>query len=1015
MSLITWSRPLLPILAGLVAAAAIVSATWFISVSEYERQAQAERLDTLRQMSAVLAQLEASLTSRAALAKSIASYVATHGEIDHETFRSFVEGSVAGDPIIRNISLLKGTVIVDVYPRKGNEKAIGTDLAKVPGQRETVQRVIETRGAAIAGPLELLQGGMGIVFRIPIFLTPKGKPLGSGDYWGQTSVEIMLDALLKKVGIFDPPSVLKYALRGKDGLGAEGAIFWGDEEQFQSNPVVLDVILPGGAWQMAAMPATGWYSQGAWNFWHWGIGCFCSIFAGWITWSFLVAKQKFQQRLYLQRSLMEKAQESEAKYRTIFESSNDAMFIIKGDKITDCNTASLQMFGCARHQMLEKPPYMFSPQVQMDGKDSRSKVHEKITAARSGQPQFFERKHYRYDGMPFDAEVSLNSLEVHGKMIVQATIRDITDRKRAEDEIKKSLSLLSSTIESTADGILVVDNDEKITAFNQRFLDLWRIPQDIIEPSDANMVLAFLLDQLLNPEALTNIFKVLHAKPEIDSFDTLESKDGRIFEHYSRPQKIADTIVGRVWNFRDVTEPKKAEGELSAARDELELRVKERTHTLAKANQDLELEIGERTRTEQELKESHNSLKASLAEASVLRVQAEAASAAKSEFLANMSHELRSPLTAVIGFSDLLGDQLFGRLNEKQSGYVREISDAGHHLLRLINDILDLAKIEAGKIDIRLCTVDLSELLDHCRTMIREMAIKRGLNLNLKVSEDLKEKKIQADDVRLKQMVINLLSNAVKFTPAGGTIQLEAERRGEDIEISVSDTGIGLKTADRERIFHAFEQLDSSFSKQEQGTGLGLALVRTLVELHGGSVSVESDGEGMGSTFRLIFPYIKAEKDAEVQLALESLGLPARARPDLSVEDKDRPKVLVVEDNESNMNLATNLLEAGGYNVLQAFSAEEAIKRAEPEKPSLILMDISLPGMDGLTATKMLKSNPATAHIPVVALTANAMKDYEVRAKDAGCDSCLLKPIDTMIFYSTLSGLIRVVDSGATD
>jgi CheY-like chemotaxis protein/anti-sigma regulatory factor (Ser/Thr protein kinase) len=380
-----------------------------------------------------------------------------------------------------------------------------------------------------------------------------------------------------------------------------------------------------------------------------------------------------------------------------------------------------------------------------------------------------------------------------------------------------------------------------------------------------------------------------------------------------------------------------------------------------------------------------------------------------------MSHELRSPLTAVIGFSDLLGDQLFGRLNEKQSGYVREISDAGHHLLRLINDILDLAKIEAGKIDIRLCTVDLSELLDHCRTMIREMAIKRGLSLNLKVSENLKEKKIQADDVRLKQMVINLLSNAVKFTPAGGTIQLEAERRGEDIEISVSDTGIGLKTADRERIFHAFEQLDSSFSKQEQGTGLGLALVRTLVELHGGSVSVESDGEGMGSTFRLIFPYIKAEKDAEAQLALESLGLPARALPDLSVEDKNRPKVLVVEDNESNMNLATSLLEAGGYNVLQAFSAEEAIKRAEPEKPSLILMDISLPGMDGLTATKMLKSNPATAHIPVVALTANAMKDYEVRAKDAGCDSCLLKPIDTMIFYSTLSGLIRVVDSGATD
>ena len=185
---------------------------------------------------------------------------------------------------------------------------------------------------------------------------------------------------------------------------------------------------------------------------------------------------------YLQRSVMEKAQESEAKYRTLFESSNDAMFIIKGDKFTDCNTASLQMFGCDRHQMVGKTSLCVFSAGATGREGLRRKVLEKISSARSGQPQFFEWKHCRYDGMPFDAEVSLNSLEVHGKMIVQATVRDIADRKRAEDEIKKSLSLLRSTIESTADGILVVDNDEKITAFNQRFLNLWRIPQDIISP-----------------------------------------------------------------------------------------------------------------------------------------------------------------------------------------------------------------------------------------------------------------------------------------------------------------------------------------------------------------------------------------------------------------------------------------------------------------------------------------------------------------------------------------------------
>ena len=201
-----------------------------------------------------------------------------------------------------------------------------------------------------------------------------------------------------------------------------------------------------------------------------------------------------------------------------------------------------------------------------------------------------------------------------------------------------------------------------------------------------------------------------------------------------------------------------------------------------------------------------------LALASMLRTQAEAASAAKSEFLTNMSHELRTPLNAILGFSELLEEQWCGKLNEKQLEYSREIYGAGRHLLQLINDILDLAKVESGKMDIRISSMDLSVLTTGCLAIIRETAIRRGLTLEMEISDDLSQgDNIRADDVRLKQIIMNLLSNAAKFTPSGGVIHLEARKQGNEILIRVSDTGIGIKQQDQERIFQEFEQVDSSF------------------------------------------------------------------------------------------------------------------------------------------------------------------------------------------------------------
>lgn len=244
----------------------------------------------------------------------------------------------------------------------------------------------------------------------------------------------------------------------------------------------------------------------------------------------------------------------------------------------------------------------------------------------------------------------------------------------------------------------------------------------------------------------------------------------------------------------------------------------------------------------------------------------EAASRAKSEFLANMSHELRTPLNSIIGFSEVLHDQTFGPLTSKQTRYVDNVLTAGQHLLSLINDILDLSKVEAGKMTVEARSFAARPMLDNALTLVKERALKRGLTLSLEAPADLT---VSADERMLKQILFNLLSNAVKFTEPGGRIAVTAQRAGDDLCVSVADTGIGIKPEDQARLFTEFEQLDSGYDRMHQGTGLGLALTRRFVELHGGRIWVESEGEGKGSAFRFTLPLIredcKAATDAEVK------------------------------------------------------------------------------------------------------------------------------------------------------
>lgn len=538
-------------------------------------------------------------------------------------------------------------------------------------------------------------------------------------------------------------------------------------------------------------------------------------------------------------------------------------------------------------------------------------------------------------------------------------VLDLTEHKRLETALRESEEKFRQLTEAAPDWIWEMDAEGRITYSNPAIVDItgYRVEEifgvsayNFIHPDEIEPIGILLEDCIKNRKGWKNFEKRwIH-------------KDGsiRIFEAAGVPVFDAnDKVVGFRGIDRDITEKKRVTDELHRA----------------------------------------------LALAQQLRVQAEAASSAKSKFLANMSHELRTPLNAILGFTELLEGQHYGSLNDRQLDYMEAIHESSSHLLQLINDILDLSKIEAGKIVIEPSSFCLSLLLQNALSMFSATAHKRGLSLEMKTASEFESQDIWADDIRLKQIIINLLSNALEFTPSGGRILLEATLEGEEIQISLSDTGVGIRPEDQDRIFEEFEQADSSFSRLHQGTGLGLPLSRKLVELHGGRIWVESEGENRGSVFRFRIPYVKAGPkfgDEPSESTLEFCD-----KSNLPLSDNDRPVILVVEDNSANMKLTTNLLEIGGYRTLKAFSSEEAIKQLKTQTPDIILMDISLPGMDGLTATQLIKTSPGTANIPVVALTAHAMRDDEARAVEAGCDAYLEKPVDTRKFYRTISHALQ--------
>lgn len=372
----------------------------------------------------------------------------------------------------------------------------------------------------------------------------------------------------------------------------------------------------------------------------------------------------------------------------------------------------------------------------------------------------------------------------------------------------------------------------------------------------------------------------------------------------------------------------------------------------------------------------------SLANAELSRVMQ-----SKDDFLSAMSHELRTPLNAILGLSESLCEGVYGGLTDKQSKSINTIAESGHHLLSLINDLLDIAKIGAGKMDLDWTNSNLEDLCKSSIRFISGLASKKKISVSL--FTDPIASIIHADQRRLKQILVNLLSNAVKFTEAGGHISLQTRSNPERnaIEISVTDNGIGISNSDMERLFRPFTQLDSKLSRQYAGTGLGLSLVLRLAELHGGSVEVKSE-LGKGSCFTVSLPWSES-KSHFPQAA------PAHKNLDISTDRAAAkgPLILLVDDNEINLSTVGDYLRAQNFCVIFARNGLEAIQVVRERKPQLVLMDIQLPVMDGIDAISILRADPTFASLPILVLTSRAMVGDRERCIEAGANDYLTKPV----------------------